>query len=73
MMASVFAWDLDLFKLDKLSGGRPLLHVGLAVCYGFRLHEKFKIAPSKLVHFLTGMESGYNSLGFPFHNSLHGT
>ncbi|KAJ1550733.1 High affinity cAMP-specific 3',5'-cyclic phosphodiesterase 7A, partial [Nowakowskiella sp. JEL0078] len=62
--------NFNIFELDDLTGGKPLLYIGW---YIFRLHDfflEFGISEAKFKHWCMKIESGYKPTN-PYHNSVH--
>jgi hypothetical protein len=70
MLSSTENWDFDVFDVAKLTKGRPLFFIGMALFTKYDLIKKFSIDIVKLRDFITTIESGY--LDKPYHNSTHG-
>lgn len=62
-------WNFDIFGVDKLTKGRPLLFVAVSLFRKYDLMSKFKISPGTLRNFLSVIEDGY--LDNPYHNKNH--
>ena len=73
MLSSVGTWGLNLFTLDAVTSGRPLVAIGLRCIETFRLYENLKIDPLLCAKFFTAVENGYGKYPeVPYHNYLHG-
>jgi len=70
ILAGTDQWNWDVFELLRVSEGRPLLFLGMALFQKYDLIGKFNIDRSKLCNFLAVIESGYH-LNNPHHNSTH--
>ena len=57
---SLDSWNtFDVFAVDELSGGSPLLHTAFAIFQRRGLITTFNLDPTKLVNFLTAAEATY--------------
>lgn len=73
MLSSIGMWGLDLFTLDTMTSGRPLVAIGLRSIEKFQLYTKLKIDPLVCAKFFTAVENGYAKYpDVPYHNHLHG-
>lgn len=74
MIADVSPWGLDVFRLDKVAGSRPLLALGTQLLTRDGVAHRLKINPLILARFLAALEDGYAH--YPqilYHNNLHAT
>eukprot|EP00741_Cyanophora_paradoxa_P024135 tig00021742_g23310.t1 len=63
-------WDeFDIREVERLSGGRPLVAIGLAAIEGLGLASRLPIDLPRLTAFLEAVEAGYKAL--PYHNRTH--
>jgi len=73
MLNTIGTWGLNLFTLDTVTSGRPLVAVGLRSIEKFELYKKLKIDPLLCAKFFTAVENGYAKYPeVPYHNYLHG-
>jgi hypothetical protein len=64
---------MDMFTLDVLSGGRPMVGIGLMAVKAFDLQTKLRLDPLVLAKFFKSVEDGYGRYPtVPYHNNLHG-
>jgi len=69
IIANVDDWSYDVFELDTLTNGHPLVYMGIALFRKYRLQEKFCITNEILSNFLRVIEEAY--LDKPYHNRTH--
>ncbi|PNW81070.1 hypothetical protein CHLRE_07g342350v5 [Chlamydomonas reinhardtii] len=62
-------WQFDAFKLNEVSGGRPLSLLSYALMKHNGLVDKFQMDDHRLVKFLMRVEDGYPNN--PYHNRIH--
>ncbi len=62
-------WQFDAFKLNEVSGGRPLSLLSYALMKHNGLVDKFQMDDHRLVKFLMRIEDGYPNN--PYHNRIH--
>lgn len=62
-------WNFDMFEVDKITEGNPLLLITITLFHKYDFLHKFNIDPVKLKNFVTEIEAGYEKN--PYHNSLH--
>ena len=62
-------WQFDAFKLNEVSGGRPLSLLSYALLKHHGLVDTFKMDDHRLVKFLMRIEDGYPNN--PYHNRIH--
>eukprot|EP00002_Diphylleia_rotans_P019375 TRINITY_DN374_c0_g1_i3.p1 TRINITY_DN374_c0_g1~~TRINITY_DN374_c0_g1_i3.p1 ORF type:complete len:791 (-),score=133.34 TRINITY_DN374_c0_g1_i3:753-3125(-) len=62
-------WNAEIFRLNELTGGHPLIFATLTILKKHNLITRFQINEAKLMNFLKEMESGYPDN--PFHNRIH--
>ena len=65
-------WNFDVFRLDELTGGRPLCVFAIHCLRSLGLFEVLNLNLEKLVNFFTQIEVGYVR-DVPFHNNIHAT
>ncbi|XP_064604832.1 high affinity 3',5'-cyclic-AMP phosphodiesterase 7A-like isoform X2 [Liolophura sinensis] len=63
-------WTFDVFQLDRVTGGRSLLHVALHVFQEHDLIRTFQLDIVKLMRCITLVEEGYHGDN-PYHNAVH--
>lgn len=74
MLGGIESWSLNLFTLEMVSGGRPLVAIGLRAIENLGLYDKLPINPLMCAKFFSAVEDGYGK--YPdilYHNNLHGT
>lgn len=67
-------WQFDAFKLNEVSGGRPLSLLAFSLFKRCEMLDKFQLDEHKLVKFLMRVEDGYPTglgSGNPYHNRIH--
>lgn len=69
MLAKVDDWQFDAFKLNEVSGGRPLSLLSYALLKRCEVADKFEMDDHRLVKFLMRVEDGYPNN--PYHNRIH--
>lgn len=67
VVAKIDEWSFDVFEAVKLTSGRPLLFVGIALFRKYELFSKFGLNSGKVANFLTCIENGIH---FVFYFSL---
>jgi len=73
LLSHAVRWDMNIFKLDVLSQGRPLTALGMKLFNKTGLIGKFKIPPLVLTHFFIAVEDEYHRRdAVPYHNNIHG-
>eukprot|EP00730_Choanoeca_flexa_P003762 TRINITY_DN11492_c6_g6_i4.p1 TRINITY_DN11492_c6_g6~~TRINITY_DN11492_c6_g6_i4.p1 ORF type:complete len:748 (+),score=176.75 TRINITY_DN11492_c6_g6_i4:75-2318(+) len=66
-------WGLSIFNLDTISGGRPLLAMGMRALQERNLFVKLHIDQHTAARFFVGLENNYGRYpDIPYHNNLHG-
>eukprot|EP00002_Diphylleia_rotans_P012868 TRINITY_DN2511_c0_g1_i2.p1 TRINITY_DN2511_c0_g1~~TRINITY_DN2511_c0_g1_i2.p1 ORF type:complete len:798 (-),score=148.92 TRINITY_DN2511_c0_g1_i2:422-2815(-) len=68
-IVSACEWNAEIFALNELTGGHPLIFATLQILKKHNLITLFRIPETKLINFLREVESGY--LENPFHNRIH--
>ena len=61
-------WDLDIFEVATLTGGKPLFFIGMALLKKYGYIDTFGLDKVQVGNFLRELEGGYNK-GNPYHNS----
>lgn len=69
LTANIDDWDFDIFKFTEATR-QPLFYSTLTMLYNNDFLRKLPIPASKLISFLTEVESGYNH-NHPYHNNIH--
>ncbi|XP_052743603.1 high affinity cAMP-specific and IBMX-insensitive 3',5'-cyclic phosphodiesterase 8 [Bicyclus anynana] len=65
------SWDFEIFRLEDLTRGRPLTHLGLTLMGGrFDLCSTLECDERTLLHWLTIIETNYHAVN-TYHNSTH--
>jgi hypothetical protein len=73
-LGNIDSWGTDLFNLESLSAGRPLVATGLQALENLGLNSRLNIDPATCTKFFTAVEEGYAKFpAVPYHNNLHGT
>ena len=63
-------WNLDIFRIEAVSGERPLTAITYRIFQERDLIRIFSIEPHKLLSYLFALEDQYQQV--PYHNKLHG-
>uniref|UniRef100_A0A1I8H4S6 Phosphodiesterase n=1 Tax=Macrostomum lignano TaxID=282301 RepID=A0A1I8H4S6_9PLAT len=67
---SLDKWGIDIFRVDQLSNQHPLVTVVFSIFEKRDFLSKFRIHPSTLVNYFTGIEEHYKKDN-PYHNAVH--
>ncbi|XP_026743081.1 high affinity cAMP-specific and IBMX-insensitive 3',5'-cyclic phosphodiesterase 8 isoform X3 [Trichoplusia ni] len=71
LLDTALSWDFEIFRLEDMTRGRPLAHLGLALMGGrFDICAALECDERTLLHWLTIIETNYHS-GNTYHNSTH--
>ncbi|XP_073953426.1 phosphodiesterase 8 isoform X2 [Choristoneura fumiferana] len=71
LLDTALSWDFEIFRLEELTRGRPLAHLGLALMGGrFDVCAALECDERTLLHWLTVMETNYHAVN-TYHNSTH--
>lgn len=70
LLSSVGSWNFDIFSLDLLTCGRPLLHIALNIFRQYDLINMFNLDIMKVFQVFSLIEDGYHSTN-PYHNAVH--
>ncbi|XP_022816736.1 high affinity cAMP-specific and IBMX-insensitive 3',5'-cyclic phosphodiesterase 8, partial [Spodoptera litura] len=71
LLDTALSWDFEIFKLEELTRGRPLAHLGLALMGGrFDICAALECDERTLLHWLTIVETNYHAVN-TYHNSTH--
>ncbi|KAJ2948294.1 hypothetical protein O0L34_g7531 [Tuta absoluta] len=71
LLDSALNWDFEIFRLEDLTRGRPLVHLGLALMGGrFDVCSALECDEKTLLHWLTVIETNYHAVN-TYHNSTH--
>ncbi|CAH0713221.1 unnamed protein product, partial [Brenthis ino] len=64
-------WDFEIFRLEDITRGRPLTHLGLTLMGGrFDVCSALECDERTLLHWLTIIETNYHAVN-TYHNSTH--
>jgi len=63
-------WNLNIFRIEAVSGERPLTAITYRIFQERDLIRIFSIEPHKLLSYLFALEDHYQQV--PYHNKLHG-
>ena len=63
-------WGLDTFRIEELSGQRPLTAITYRIFQERSLLRTYAIEPHKLISYLLTLEDHYQQV--PYHNKAHG-
>lgn len=69
VLLKVDDWSFDIFELERVTNGRPLFHLGMALFEAYNIESAFDVNPQVLAQFLNKVESTYQKN--PYHNSTH--
>lgn len=69
-LGSLDDWNLNVFQLDDLSNGHPLIVMGYSIFKQRELMVKFQIEPRTLLNYLSTIEKHYH-LSHLYHNRSH--
>ncbi|CAK1552972.1 unnamed protein product [Leptosia nina] len=65
------SWEFEIFRLEDLTRGRPLTHLGLTLMGGrFDVCAALECDERTLLHWLTIIETNYHAVN-TYHNSTH--
>jgi len=64
-------WDIDIFEVDKFSGGKAMQFLGTRIFQFYDFHHAFNIEQTTLEMFLSTIHGGYLASN-PYHNANHG-
>lgn len=71
LLDTALSWDFEIFRLEDLTRGRPLAHLGLALMGGrFDVCAALECDERTLLHWLTIIETNYHAVN-TYHNSTH--
>uniref|UniRef100_A0A1B6C1K8 3',5'-cyclic-AMP phosphodiesterase n=1 Tax=Clastoptera arizonana TaxID=38151 RepID=A0A1B6C1K8_9HEMI len=63
-------WDFNIFKLEEITGKRPLVYLGMNLLMHFDVHKTLGCDEKTLYNWLTVIERNYH-LSNTYHNSTH--
>ncbi|XP_058807662.1 high affinity cAMP-specific and IBMX-insensitive 3',5'-cyclic phosphodiesterase 8 isoform X2 [Phymastichus coffea] len=70
LLETCWDWSFDIFKLELLSGRRPLYYLGMHVMNAFEAPSHLNCSERTLQNWLTVVEVNYNANN-SYHNSTH--
>ncbi|XP_038211165.1 high affinity cAMP-specific and IBMX-insensitive 3',5'-cyclic phosphodiesterase 8-like isoform X1 [Zerene cesonia] len=71
ILDTALSWDFEIFRLEDLTRGRPLTHLGLTLMGGrFDVCSTLECDERTLLHWLTIIETNYHAVN-TYHNSTH--
>ncbi|XP_034835238.1 high affinity cAMP-specific and IBMX-insensitive 3',5'-cyclic phosphodiesterase 8 isoform X2 [Maniola hyperantus] len=71
LLDTALSWDFEIFRLEDLTRGRPLTHLGLTLMGGrFDVCSTLECDERTLLHWLTVIETNYHAVN-TYHNSTH--
>lgn len=71
LLDTALSWDFEIFRLEDLTRGRPLTHLGLTLMGGrFDVCSTLECDERTLLHWLTIIETNYHAVN-TYHNSTH--
>jgi hypothetical protein len=59
IMEDIGVWGLNLFTLETVAGGRPLVALGLRIVDHLQLTNRLRLDPLVLAKFFSAVEDGY--------------
>lgn len=69
-LSKILSWnDFDVFELNELSEGRPLVSLSYYILQKNGIFDELGIKTSTFVNFFSSIENGY--LDMPYHNKVH--
>ena len=69
LLPTIEEWDFNVFRLQDVSGGRPLTCMVMHLVRVHALDEKLSLNVVNLMRFMGELERGYRDV--PFHNKIH--
>nr|KAJ3423197.1 High affinity cAMP-specific 3',5'-cyclic phosphodiesterase 7A [Polyrhizophydium stewartii] len=69
VLENIDTWEFDIFELARVTGGRPLYHLGMALFELYNFQSAFNVDESVMRAFLQKIESSYRPNSY--HNSTH--
>jgi len=70
MLENDSQWEFDVIRLEKLTGKRPLVWLGMTIMTGFEVPRTLNCDEATLQNWLTVIEANYH-VGNTYHNSTH--
>ncbi|KAK7864222.1 hypothetical protein R5R35_002062 [Gryllus longicercus] len=70
LLESSLLWEFDIFKLEELSGQRPLLHLGMNLMEHFEVPQTLNVDMNTVHNWLSIIEMNYRATN-TYHNSSH--
>ncbi|XP_026490797.2 high affinity cAMP-specific and IBMX-insensitive 3',5'-cyclic phosphodiesterase 8 isoform X2 [Vanessa tameamea] len=71
VLDTALSWEFEIFRLEDLTRGRPLTHLGLTLMGGrFDVCSTLECDERTLLHWLTVIETNYHAVN-TYHNSTH--
>ncbi|XP_046643616.1 high affinity cAMP-specific and IBMX-insensitive 3',5'-cyclic phosphodiesterase 8A-like isoform X1 [Daphnia pulicaria] len=70
MLENDSQWDFDVIRLEKLTGKRPLVWLGMTIMTRFEVPRTLNCDEATLQNWLTVIEANYHSSN-TYHNSTH--
>ncbi|XP_031777646.1 high affinity cAMP-specific and IBMX-insensitive 3',5'-cyclic phosphodiesterase 8 [Nasonia vitripennis] len=70
LLENCMDWDFDIFKLETMSGRRPLYYLGMNVMNHYSVPARLSCDERTLQNWLTVIEVNYNAQN-SYHNSTH--
>lgn len=69
-MAGLDRWDFDIFGVETMTNGKPLVVITIAALRSLGLLKKIGIDEGKLAGYLQRVQDNYLKSN-PFHNAVH--
>ena len=70
MDEQITKWDVDVFYLDTISAGNPLITATYEIFKARGFFNEFKLSPPSFVNFISVVQSNYHDRN-PYHNAIH--
>ncbi|KAK6097090.1 hypothetical protein MT418_002724 [Batrachochytrium dendrobatidis] len=69
VLENIDTWEFDIFELARVTKGRPLYHLGMALFEIYNFQATFNVGESVMREFLSKVEANYQAN--TYHNSTH--
>ena len=70
MLSNDSQWDFDVIRLEKLTGKRPLVWLGMTIMTRLEVTQTLRCDEATLQNWLTVIEANYHQAN-AYHNSTH--
>eukprot|EP00047_Mylnosiga_fluctuans_P017941 m.65637 g.65637 ORF g.65637 m.65637 type:complete len:802 (-) comp7344_c0_seq1:118-2523(-) len=72
LLKNIDSWEFDVFRLEALTGGRPLATLAMKIMHDRGLIEQLRLDAEALTNFFVAIEDSYKRHpAVPYHNNLH--